>query len=63
MYICICKAITDKQLQEASKSCTNFDEVCKRLGIGSDCGACLQDAASKHNPNLHNQENSQKSQQ
>lgn len=60
MYICICKAITDKQLQETSKSCSSFDEVCKRLGIGSDCGSCLQDAAIKHNPYLQKSENTQK---
>ena len=52
MYICVCNAITDKQVEEASKSCANYGEVFKRLGVGSDCGMCLHDAISKHNPEI-----------
>lgn len=44
MYICICKAITDKQVQEAAKTCSTMAEVYKRLGLGSECGACVQEA-------------------
>jgi bacterioferritin-associated ferredoxin len=46
MYVCICKGITDKQIQEAvtSRSSNNPKEVLKSLGIGSDCGTCVEDA-------------------
>ena len=60
MYICVCKAITDKQVEEAAKSCSNYNEVFKRLGVGSDCGMCLQDAIAKHNPNLQKKSTNKK---
>ncbi len=44
MYVCICKAITDKQLEEAQKSSMSLREICNNLGLGSECGACIQEA-------------------
>lgn len=44
MYVCICKAITDKQLKDAQKSAQSIREVCQNLGLGSECGACMQEA-------------------
>lgn len=46
MYVCICKGITDKQLQEAvnGRNSTNPKEILKYLGVGSDCGTCIEDA-------------------
>ena len=44
MYVCICKAITDKQLEEARNSSKSIKDVCKTLGLGSECGSCLQEA-------------------
>ncbi len=46
MYVCICKGITEKQVQEAvtSRSSNNPKEILKSLGIGSDCGTCVEDA-------------------
>jgi bacterioferritin-associated ferredoxin len=44
MYVCICKAITDKQLEEAQKKSSSLREICNNLGLGSECGACLQEA-------------------
>ena len=61
MYICVCKAITDKQIQEATKSCSNFTEACKRLGVGTECGVCLQDAIMKHNPRFQKKSTTKKS--
>lgn len=48
MYICICKAITDKQIEEATKNSASFNEACKKLGLGSECGVCLQDAINNY---------------
>ncbi|MGK0367542.1 MAG: bacterioferritin-associated ferredoxin [Thermoproteota archaeon] len=46
MYVCICKGITEKQvLDEVQKSrSTSTKEICRRLGVGTDCGTCLYDS-------------------
>ena len=44
MYICVCKAITEKQLEEAKKKSKNLREIYKNLGLGSECGTCIDDA-------------------
>jgi bacterioferritin-associated ferredoxin len=46
MYVCICKGITENQIQEAitSRSSHNPKEILKALGVGSDCGTCVEDA-------------------
>lgn len=46
MYVCICKGITEKQIQDAvtSRSSNNPKEILKALGVGSDCGTCVEDA-------------------
>ena len=44
MYVCICKAVTDRQLELAIN-----DGLCTRrqlfecFGVGSDCGKCNKD--------------------
>jgi bacterioferritin-associated ferredoxin len=47
MYICLCKAITDKQLQEQVEKGVKFEDACSSLGVGSDCGICMQEAWQK----------------
>ena len=46
MYVCICKGITEKQIQEAvtARSSNNPKDILKSLGVGSDCGTCVEDA-------------------
>lgn len=46
MYVCICRGITEKQVQEAvtSRQSNNPKEILKSLGIGSECGTCVEDA-------------------
>ena len=62
MYVCICKAITDKQLEDAQKSAQSIREVCQNLGLGSDCGACMQEAVQLIQKTTHrNSEANQKS--
>ncbi len=48
MYICICRGITEKQVQEAviGRNSNNPKEILKALGIGQDCGTCVEDAVS-----------------
>lgn len=44
MYVCLCKGITEKELQKASCRQERGTEVCRRLGVGSECGLCLESA-------------------
>jgi bacterioferritin-associated ferredoxin len=46
MYVCICKGITEKQIQDAvtTRSSNNPKEILKALGVGSDCGTCVEEA-------------------
>ncbi len=41
MYVCICKAVTDKQIRRAAaKGVDNLYELRASLGVGSGCGSC-----------------------
>ena len=45
MYVCLCKGITDKMLDESIKSQGgNISQGLKALGVGSECGTCLHQA-------------------
>lgn len=44
MYICLCKGITDKQVKEVAKYSHSAKDVAKKLGLGTDCGTCMQAA-------------------
>jgi len=47
MYVCICKAITDKQIRKAAESgVQNLWELEKELGVASNCGKCGETAAA-----------------
>ena len=41
MYICLCKAVTDSHIREAvAKGTTQFGQLRRELGLGSQCGKC-----------------------
>jgi len=43
MYVCICNAITDKQIRKAAESgVTSLWELQKELGVASNCGKCRE---------------------
>jgi bacterioferritin-associated ferredoxin len=46
MYVCLCRGITEKQIRQAAEqpSCS-MQELSKVMGIGMDCGTCLEYAA------------------
>jgi len=45
MYICICNAITDKQLLKAQQNGNHsVDEIIQQLGVGDCCGNCVDKA-------------------
>lgn len=43
MYICICNAITERQVRESAKAgACSVDELTSKLGVGAGCGRCLE---------------------
>ncbi len=45
MYICICNAITDRQIRAAvAGGASSFSEVSMQLGVGAGCGCCREAA-------------------
>jgi bacterioferritin-associated ferredoxin len=52
MYICICKAVTDKQIRRAAaQGVDNLYELRESLGVASGCGSCAdmaQDILRQH---------------
>jgi len=54
MYVCICKAATDSQIENAIKAgaCSRRDLNRSCPGIGSVCGKCRNDLQQILNKNL-----------
>tara|TARA_R100001443_G_scaffold108599_1_gene119189 strand:+ start:48783 stop:49010 length:228 start_codon:yes stop_codon:yes gene_type:complete len=52
MYVCLCKAVSDKAIKQniASGACTMRD-LKTNLGVGSQCGKCVSQASTI----LHNE--------
>ena len=47
MYVCICQAITDKQIRKAAAAgVDNLYELRAYLGVASGCGSCADQAQS-----------------
>jgi bacterioferritin-associated ferredoxin len=45
MYICVCRAVTDRQIRESVENgAESFREVRDELDIGTCCGRCVPDA-------------------
>lgn len=45
MYVCICKAVTDKHIYaEIENGAMSYQEVRDKLGIGTCCGRCKPEA-------------------
>jgi bacterioferritin-associated ferredoxin len=41
MYICICNAITEREVRECVRGgCRSMDELSMELGVGTSCGRC-----------------------
>lgn len=46
MYICICNAVSERQVREcAQKGVGSVEELTGLLGVGAGCGRCLECAA------------------
>ena len=55
MYVCVCNAITDKQIRKAAKAgVTDLYGLQRQLGVATGCGSC-KDVASEILRESHNQ--------
>ena len=46
MYVCICNAITDKQIRQAADAgVRNLWQLQAELGVASNCGSCKEHAS------------------
>lgn len=47
MYVCLCKAVTDRQIRQTVEGgASTFAEVRRELGVATQCGKCCQMAKS-----------------
>ncbi len=43
MYVCVCRAVTDKKVEEVIEhGAQTVDAVTRACGAGGDCGACRE---------------------
>jgi bacterioferritin-associated ferredoxin len=55
MYICICKAISDSDIQQMVHSgAQSADDIEQRCGAGSDCGSCRDEIGDLVRAHLRN---------
>lgn len=41
MYVCVCRAVTDRQIREAAAGgARNLNDLRRELGIVNECGRC-----------------------
>lgn len=46
MYICICNAVTERQLKECARAgAASLEDVAFQLGVGTACGRCRECAS------------------
>jgi bacterioferritin-associated ferredoxin len=45
MIVCVCKAVSDRQIRSAVKDgATSLRDLTRELGVGTCCGKCLPEA-------------------
>ena len=40
MYVCICKGVTDSQIQQALDQGADYKSLREEFGVATDCGQC-----------------------
>ena len=54
MYVCVCKAVTDKQIRRAAaRGVDSLYELREILGVGAGCGSCAdmaEEILMQHQP-------------
>ena len=53
MYVCICKGISDRKIEnEVKTGCNKVKQLTQQIGLGSDCGKCINSAKAIIDKNL-----------
>jgi bacterioferritin-associated ferredoxin len=68
MYLCICKAVSEKQVEDLlMKGRKSLDEISAECGAGTDCGTCrtrleqkIQNSRAVQAPHLPSAQESKK---
>lgn len=42
MYVCLCKAVTQQQIEQSVAAGDGYAQIRQKLGVGTDCGCCGQ---------------------
>lgn len=42
MYVCLCKGVTDREIEEKAIEGAGYAEIRRELGVATDCGSCGQ---------------------
>ncbi|MCC5854310.1 MAG: bacterioferritin-associated ferredoxin [Idiomarina sp.] len=54
MYVCLCKGVTDSQIEQAVRNgCRSVRELKKNLAVGSQCGRCTSHARDVLHESIH----------
>ena len=54
MIVCVCKAVSDRQIRTAVKGGANsVRDLTRELGVGTCCGKCLPEAKAALSASLH----------
>lgn len=52
MYVCLCNAVTERQIEQAvAEGATSVKDLNRLLGVGAECGSCVRcarECLSKH---------------
>ncbi len=55
MYVCLCKGITDSDIEAAvSEGCHSVRDLKKCFGLGTQCGRCTSHARDVLHDTIHN---------
>lgn len=61
MYVCLCKAVTDKAIrQQVEEGACSMRELKQNLGVGTQCGKCVCQASEILDAALSTQSSSQR---
>ncbi|BFM39442.1 (2Fe-2S)-binding protein [Synechocystis sp. LKSZ1] len=53
MYICICRGITERDIAQAvQQGVSSPEQLAETMGVGADCGCCLNHACQALAQNL-----------
>ena len=53
MYVCLCKAVTDKEIREAvDNGAVHVEHLADHCGLGTGCGRCQETAQQLINEHL-----------